>query len=108
MYAVIASGGKQYRVKEGDTIKIEKTEIEQDKSINFNKVLLLSDDKETKIGTPYLTDVEVNGKVVEHGRDKKINILKFKRRKQYMKQQGHRQSYTKVTITKIGMKKPGR
>lgn len=101
MYAVIESGGKQYRVKDGDVIKLEKLAVEPGATIEFDKVLLQSDGKDVKIGTPYLEGAKVSGEVVKQDRHKKINILKFKRRKNYMKQQGHRQDYTEVKITKV-------
>jgi large subunit ribosomal protein L21 len=101
MYAVIESGGKQHRVKAGDVIKLEKLAGEPGATIEFDKILLQSDGKEVKIGTPYIEGAKVSGEVVKHDRHKKINILKFKRRKNYMKQQGHRQDYTEVKITKV-------
>lgn len=106
MYAVIATGGKQYRIAEGDTLKVEKLDGEVGSNITFDEVLLFTDaDGKTEVGTPHLANVEVTGEIVKQDRLKKINILKFKRRKQHMKQMGHRQSYTAVKITKIGVKK---
>lgn len=102
MYAVIASGGKQYRVSEGDTIKLETLDAEVGAKVNFDKVLLLQDDKTTEVGAPYLDKITVTGEVQQHGRHKKVHILKFRRRKHHMKQMGHRQNYTEVKITKIG------
>lgn len=104
MYAVIASGGKQYRVSEGDTIKLEKLAGEAGGKISFDEVLLISDDKDTKIGTPYIKNASVSGEIVTQDRHKKVHILKFHRRKQHMKQMGHRQDYTAVKITKINEK----
>ncbi len=106
MYAVIASGGKQHRVSEGDIIKLEKLDAEAGAKVSFDNVLLLNDGKTTKIGTPYLDKVTVTAEVLEQGRHKKIHVLKFKRRKQHMKQMGHRQDYTEVKITKIGSSAP--
>lgn len=106
MYAVIASGGKQHRVSEGDIIKLEKLSAEAGAKISFEQVLLLHDGKTTKIGTPYLDKVTVTAEVLNQGRHKKIHILKFKRRKHHMKQMGHRQDYTEVKITKIGFVAP--
>ena len=105
MYAVIESGGKQYRVAAGDIIKIEKLATEPDAVVLFDKVLLLADGEDIKVGTPYLEGVTINGKVLSQGRHKKVNILKFKRRKHHMKQMGHRQDYTEVKIAEFGEKK---
>jgi large subunit ribosomal protein L21 len=101
MYAVIESGGKQYRVAAGNIIKIEKLATEPNAVVLFDKVLLLADGEDIKVGTPYLEDVTINGKVLSQGRHKKVNILKFKRRKHHMKQMGHRQDYTEVKITEV-------
>ncbi len=106
MYAVIASGGKQHRVSEGDIIKLEKLDAEAGAEVSFDNVLMLNDGKTTKIGTPYLDKVTVTAEVLEQGRHKKIHILKFHRRKHHMKQMGHRQDYTEVKITKIGSSAP--
>lgn len=101
MYAVIVSGGKQYRVKEGDTIKLEKLEVEPGKTIKFDNILMVSRGEDSKIGTPYLSGCTVSGSVVSHGRGDKIRIIKMKRRKHHMKRMGHRQWYTEVKIDKI-------
>ena len=106
MYAVIAAGGKQYKVAQGDTIKIAKLAGEVGSTVEFDQVLLLRSDKEIKVGTPYVENAKVTGEIVEHGRHKKIHIIKFKRRKHHMKQMGHRQDYTAIKITKISDKKP--
>lgn len=100
MYAVIETGGKQYRVTEGQQIKVEKLDLEPGKTIDFDKILLVGEGESVKVGAPYLAG-KVSGKVLEHGRHKKINIIKFKRRKQYLKRQGHRQNFTAVEITGI-------
>ncbi|WP_352420113.1 50S ribosomal protein L21 [Proteiniborus sp.] len=101
MYAVIETGGKQYRVQEGDTIFIEKVAGNEGESLNFDKVLLVSNGEEVKLGKPYVDGVSVQGNIVEHGKARKIVVFKFKRKKDYRKKQGHRQPYTKVKIEKI-------
>ena len=103
MYAVIESGGKQHRVIEGETLKLEKLEVSTGDSINFDKVLMVGEGADVKIGAPYLESGKVTAEVVSHGRGKKINIIKFKRRKHYRKQQGHRQWFTEVKITGISV-----
>jgi len=101
MYAVIQTGGKQYRVEEGTTLKIEKLELGTGESIEFDKVLMIQSDTETKIGQPYVEAGKVTAEVVSQGRHKKVKIIKFKRRKHHMKQMGHRQYFTEVQITGI-------
>lgn len=101
MYAVIASGGKQYRVTAGDIIRIERLPVEEGASIDFDRVLMINDGEHIKIGTPFVEGGSVSGKVKSQGRHRKIEILKFQRRKQYRKQMGHRQTYTEVEITTI-------
>ncbi|MGB0468097.1 MAG: 50S ribosomal protein L21 [Pontibacterium sp.] len=101
MYAVIVSGGKQYRVQEGHTIKLEKLPAEQGASVEFDRVLLVADGDDIKVGAPVVEGAKVTAEVVEHGRGKKVHILKFKRRKHHMKRQGHRQWFTEVKITGI-------
>ena len=105
MHAVIKTGGKQYRVAEGDILSIEKLEVAPEASIKFANVLMLSygSDKVT-IGTPFVKDASVEAVVLKQFRDKKIKVLKFKRRKHHMKQMGHRQWLTKVQITSIKAK----
>lgn len=98
MYAIIASGGKQYKVSPGDVIQVETLDAAVGSVVDFDKVLMWVDGDNVKIGTPYLSDTKVSGEVVEHGRGEKINIIKFRRRKHYMKRQGHRQDYTAVKI----------
>ena len=92
MYAVIETGGKQYKVQEGDVITVEKLKAEAGDTITFDKVLLMSDGKEVKVGTPYLAEA-VTGSVVENGKGKKVIIFKYKAKKDYRKKQGHRQPY---------------
>lgn len=101
MYAVIETGGKQYRVQEGDVITVEKLAAEAGDKVTFDKVLLLSDGKEVKIGTPYLAEA-VTGSVVENGKGQKVIIFKYKAKKDYRKKQGHRQPYTMVKIESVG------
>ena len=100
MYAVIETGGKQYRVQEGDVITVEKLNAEAGETVVFDKVLLMSDGKEVKVGTPYLTSA-VTGSVVENGKGKKVIIFKYKAKKDYRKKQGHRQPYTMVKIESL-------
>lgn len=101
MYAVIETGGKQYRVQEGDTLFVEKVAGNEGESINFDKVLLVSNEGDVKVGSPFVEDVTVDGSIVEHGKGKKIIVYKYKAKKDYRKKQGHRQPYTKVKIEKI-------
>jgi len=101
MYAVIVSGGKQHRVTEGEYLKLEKIEVETGSSIEFDRVLLVSDADTVKVGTPTVGGAKVTAEVLSHGRHKKVNILKFRRRKHHMKRMGHRQWYTEVKITHI-------
>ena len=101
MYAIIATGGKQYRVSEGDVIYIEKIDAQVDSTVSFN-VLLMGNDGDVKIGTPVVEGVKVEGKVVGQIRGEKIVVYKYKSKKNYRRKQGHRQPYTKVEITKIG------
>jgi len=101
MYAVIVSGGKQYRVKEGQTLKLEKLAVEAGSNVEFDRVLLVGNGDDIKVGLPTVDGAKVTAEVVTHGRGKKVNILKFKRRKHHMKRQGHRQWFTEVKITGI-------
>ena len=101
MYAIIEACGKQYKVLEGDTIFFEKLDAEEGKKVTFDKVILVSDEKGVKVGNPYVKGVKVEGKVVSHGKGKKIIVFKMKAKKNERKKQGHRQPYTKVEITAI-------
>ena len=101
MYAVIKTGGKQYRVKEGDILKVESLTSDVGSEINFEEVLMISDGDKITCGTPTVNKASVSAEVIEHGRHKKIKIIKFRRRKHHMKQMGHRQYYTQVKITGI-------
>lgn len=101
MYAVIESGGKQHRVVEGETLKLEKLEVAPGETVEFDKVLLVGEGEGVNIGTPYVKGGKVTAEVVAQGRHKKVKIMKFRRRKHSMKQAGHRQWYTEVKITGI-------
>ena len=101
MYAIIATGGKQYRVSEGDVLYIEKIDAQVDSSVSFD-VLLVGNEGDVKIGTPVVEGVKAEGKVVGQVRGEKIVVFKYKSKKNYRRKQGHRQPYTKVEITKIG------
>ncbi|MAZ69697.1 MULTISPECIES: 50S ribosomal protein L21 [Porticoccus] len=101
MYAVIKSGGKQHRVKEGEYLRLEKLEVPTGGNIDFNEVLMVADGENFKIGAPLLEGAKVTGEVLSHGRADKVQIIKFRRRKHHRKQMGHRQWYTEVKITGI-------
>ncbi|GHV45805.1 50S ribosomal protein L21 [Clostridia bacterium] len=101
MFAVVETGGKQYRVSEGDVIYVEKLEVEQEQEITFDKVLIVGDGESVKIGAPLVDGASVSGKVVKNGKSKKVIVFKMKPKKGYRKKQGHRQPYTKVEISKI-------
>jgi len=101
MYAVITSGSKQYRVVEGQTLKLSKLTAEVGSTIDFDQVLLLANGDDITVGKPFINGHKVVATVVSHGRGKKIHIVKFKRRKHHMKSMGHRQDYTEVKIEKI-------
>ena len=101
MFAVIESGGKQHKVSEGDSLHVELLTEEEGSKVEFDKVLMISDGKDSKVGTPYLEKAKVTGKVVRHGRSKKIKVFKMKRRKGYRRTQGHRQYFTEVLIEAI-------
>ena len=101
MYAIIESCGKQYKVAQGDVVFFEKLDAEEGKKVTFDKVILVSEDEKVKVGNPYVKGVKVEGKVVSHGKGKKILVFKMKAKKNYRRTQGHRQPYTKVEITAI-------
>jgi len=101
MFAVIESGGKQYRVKEGDTILTDLQNWDKGEEVTFNNVLLLSGDEGTQIGTPIVEGATVSGRVLGEEKGKKIVVIKFRRRKKFRRRQGHRQKYHKVLIEKI-------
>ena len=101
MYAVIESGGKQHRVVEGETLKLEKIEAATGDTVEFDQVLMIGGGDDIKIGTPVVAGSKVTAEVVTHGRHKKIKIVKFNRRKHYRRETGHRQWFTEVKITGI-------
>jgi len=105
MHAVIATGGKQYRVKSGDRLKVESLIAEPGSEIEFDKVLLVGEGGDVTVGKPYVPGGKVLATVRGHGRGKKIRIVKFRRRKGYLRHQGHRQDYTELVVTGI---EPGR
>ena len=101
MYAIIESCGKQYKVAEGDVVFFEKLDAEEGKKVTFDKVVLVSEEGKVQVGSPYVKGVKVEGKVVAHGKGKKILVYKMKPKKNYRRMQGHRQPYTKVEIKSI-------
>lgn len=101
MYAIIKTGGKQYKVAEGESIVIEKLEAEVGAAVEFNEVLTVVKDADVKVGTPLVAGAKVTAKVEEHGKGKKIRIFKYKAKSNYRRRQGHRQPFTKVVIEKI-------
>jgi large subunit ribosomal protein L21 len=101
MYAVIETGGKQYRVSPGEVVKTEKLSGNIGDPVSFDKVLLTSDGENVKLGNPYLEDGMVTGHIARHGKDRKIIVFKYKRRKNYRKKQGHRQHFTLIKVEEI-------
>ncbi|MDD7804468.1 MAG: 50S ribosomal protein L21 [Endozoicomonas sp. (ex Botrylloides leachii)] len=101
MYAVIRTGGKQYRVSEGETLKVEKLDKAIGESIELNDVLLIANGEDVKVGSPIIEGAKVTADVVSHGRGNKIKIIKFRRRKHHRKQMGHRQWFTELKISSI-------
>ena len=101
MYAILETGGKQYRVAEGDVIVVEKLPGEAGDAISFDKVLLISDGADVKVGTPYIEGAKIAGEIIETGKGKKVIVYKYKSKKDYRKKQGHRQPYTSVEITSL-------
>ena len=101
MYAIIESCGRQYKVAEGDVVFFEKLEAEEGKKVTFDNVVLVSEEGKVQVGNPYVKGVQVEGKVVSHGKHKKIIVFKMKAKKNERTKQGHRQPYTKVEITSI-------
>jgi len=101
MYAVVATGGKQYRVKEGDILRIEKMPGGVGESFSFDRVLLLSDGSQLTIGEPEVANATVNARIIEQGKAKKVLVFKYKRRKRYRRKHGHRQPFTAVKIDSI-------
>ncbi|GAB2658876.1 MAG: 50S ribosomal protein L21 [Pseudoxanthomonas sp.] len=101
MYAVIVTGGKQYRVMQGETLKVEKIDLEEGKSFDIEKVLMLGDGDKVTVGAPLVDGAKVTATIKSHGRLDKVRIVKFRRRKHHRKQMGHRQYYTEIEITGI-------
>lgn len=101
MYAIIKTGGKQYKVAEGDEVIVEKLEVAEGDSVTFKEVLTIVDGENVKIGQPKVEGAKVTGKVVKNGKGPKIRIFKFKHKTNYRRRQGHRQPFTKVKIEKI-------
>ena len=101
MYAIIESCGRQYKVAEGDVVFFEKLDAEEGKKVTFDNVVMVSEEGKVQIGNPYVKGVKVEGKVISHGKGKKIIVFKMKAKKNYRRKQGHRQPYTKVEITSI-------
>ena len=102
MYAVFRSGGKQYRAQEGDRIKLEKINADEGSNINFDEVMMLGEVSDVKVGSPFLPKISVVAKVIKQGKSKKVPVVKFKRRKNYLRQGTHRQFFTEIEIVSIG------
>ena len=102
MYAVFRSGGKQYRAAEGNRLKLEKIDADEGASVEFDQVLLVGEGADVKVGSPYLAGSVVTAKVITQGKTKKVSVVKFKRRQNYLRQGSHRQFFTEVEITGIG------
>jgi large subunit ribosomal protein L21 len=103
MYAVVKTGGKQYRVAEGDTVRVEKLVVDEGASVQLDRVLMIADGDQVTLGTPYVEGGKVTATVKGHGRAKKVKIVKFRRRKHYLRHQGHRQWYTELKVTGISV-----
>jgi len=101
MYAVIKTGGKQYRVAAGDKLRVETLDADEGATIKLDEVLMVGDGETINVGSPNVSGASVEAKVLEHGRHKKIDVIKFRRRKHYRRQMGHRQNYTQIEITGI-------
>ncbi|MCG8381681.1 MAG: 50S ribosomal protein L21 [Gammaproteobacteria bacterium] len=101
MFAVIKTGGKQYKISEGDTLRVESLPYDEGEALELDQVLMVADGDNIKVGQPYVEGSNVKAVVKSHGRGKKVEIIKFRRRKHYRKQQGHRQNYTELEITNI-------
>ena len=106
MYAIIQNGGKQYKVVEGKKVKLEKLTVNTGDDVQIKEVLVFNDGSNTVIGSPYVEGASVNGKIVSHGKDKKVIIFKYKRRKDSKTKKCHRQPYTEVLVEKIAMEAP--
>ncbi len=105
MYAVIKTGGKQYKVAEGDVLRVEKLDTEAGKKVKLSDVMMVADGDKVQVGKPFIDGAVVSAEVNSHGRGPKVKIIKFRRRKHHRKQMGHRQSYTEVKITDISVGK---
>lgn len=103
MYAIIKTGGKQYRVSEGDVISVEKLDVASSEKVVFDEILVVSKDGELQIGAPVVSGAKVEGTVIQHGKEKKVMVFKYKPKKDYRKKQGHRQPFTRVKIEKISL-----
>jgi large subunit ribosomal protein L21 len=103
MYAIIRTGGKQFRAEPGKTLRIPSLDIEPGESVTFEEVLLGANDGDIKVGAPLVSGAAVTADVVKHGKGEKIIVFKFKRRKNYSKKQGHRQKYTEVRVREINL-----
>ena len=101
MYAIVRAGGKQYRVERGDTIYVERLDAPVGEQVKLDEVLLVSDEAGTKVGSPRVNEAAVLGTVLEQGRDRKIRVFKYKKRKHYRRTRGHRQSFTALRIDAI-------
>ena len=101
MYAVIVTGGKQYRVEEGEVLRVERLGADEGATVEFDRVLMVGEGADVTVGTPVVDGAKVSATVRAHGRGDKINVIKFRRRKHYMRRQGHRQNYTEIEVTGI-------
>ena len=101
MYAVFRSGGKQYRASKGDVLKLEKLDADEGAKVSFDEVLLVGEGKDIQVGSPLLSGSSVSGKVLKQGKSKKVSVVKFRRRQNYLRQHTHRQFFTEVEITDI-------
>ncbi len=101
MYAVISTGGKQYKLAQGDVCRVEKLDAEEGASVDLDKVLMIADGDNINIGTPFVSGGKVTATIKSHGRAKKVEIMKFRRRKHHQKRTGHRQYYTEIEVTSI-------
>ena len=108
MYAVFRSGGKQYRAAKGDVLRLEKIDADEGATVEFDEVLLVGEGGDIQVGSPLLTGSTVSGKVVRQGKSRKVSVVKFKRRQNYLRQGSHRQFFTEVEITDIGAKGTGK
>jgi len=101
VYAIIKTGGKQYLVREGDVLRVEKLNAEEGTEVSFDEVLAINNNESLKVGTPTIEGAKVEARVIKHGKGKKITVFKYKPKKNYRKKQGHRQPFTQVQISKI-------